>query len=165
MKPILIAYATATNSTKDVAESIGNVLQDAGHSVVISEINQPVDLADYSAVIVGAPINGFKWLPVATQFINAQSEELRNVPVALFALSYFVATTRESIRAKMRNALKAESDAIGAKAVHVFGGKLANTIPAFPRFFLGIPKSAPADARDWNEIAVWAEELSNNLLQ
>lgn len=165
MKPLLITYATATNSTKEVAERIGQLLQDAGHSVVVSEIDQTINLNDYSAVIVGAPINGFRWLPVATQFINARSEELRNMPVALFALSYFVATTRQPIRTKMRNALTTESDAIGAKAVRVFGGKLANTIPAFPRFFLGIPKSAPADVRDWNEIAVWAEELSNNLLQ
>ena len=53
---ILVAYATASGSTIEVAKAIADALSQDGANVDLQNIKDIKDLSSYNAIIVGAPM-------------------------------------------------------------------------------------------------------------
>ena len=83
MSKILVAYATKSGSTTEVANAIAEELQATGAEVDVRTIEGAGDLTPYDAVVVGAPmIHG--WHHEATKFLAKNQQALSRKRVALF---------------------------------------------------------------------------------
>ena len=97
---ILVAYATHTGSTADVAMAVGEQLRDRGFEVHVAEVTQTGPVCGYQAVVLGSAVNGGRWLPEAVQFVDNNQAALRAVPVAVFSLHIMNAGDDERSRRK-----------------------------------------------------------------
>ena len=77
---ILVAYASRTGSTAEVAEAIGQTLAESGAQVDVLPVQDIKDLAPYRAVVAGSAIRGGKWLPEALQFMQTYQAALAQKP-------------------------------------------------------------------------------------
>jgi menaquinone-dependent protoporphyrinogen oxidase len=84
MKKILIAYATKSGSTAEIAQYIGKELRALGSAAEVLPIGEVKNLNAYDAVIVGAPMI-LGWHREAVNFLKANEPILKEKPVACFA--------------------------------------------------------------------------------
>jgi menaquinone-dependent protoporphyrinogen oxidase len=83
MNNVLVAYATKSGSTADVAHAIGEEIEKSGAQVDVLALGQVNDLTLYDAVVLGAPML-MGWHPGAVQFLGKNQKALSQTPVALF---------------------------------------------------------------------------------
>lgn len=82
-KPILVAYATNSGSTENVAQILADELGKAGLPAQVRRVEEVKDLTSYSAVIVGGPMI-MGWHRAAVSFIRRHGRELAQMPAAYF---------------------------------------------------------------------------------
>ncbi len=163
MGTVLIAYISKAGSTKEIAEEIGRVLGENGIQTEIQELLKLQDIDDYSAVVIGAPINGFRWLPEAEKFIEDHKAQLEKKQTAYFIVSYLIKTARASLRKKMGQTLEKAKSIVAPISEGYFGGKVDADFPALFRLMFGVKKDTPLDVRNWDEVRAWAAELAARL--
>jgi menaquinone-dependent protoporphyrinogen oxidase len=97
---ILVAYATNSGSTVDVAKAVGEELAQAGNRVEVRPIKEltAADLSGYRAVIVGAPMI-LGWHREAAGFVRSNREALAKVPTAFFATAMRLTKTGDAVPA------------------------------------------------------------------
>jgi menaquinone-dependent protoporphyrinogen oxidase len=83
MKKILVAYATNSGTTAEVAKAIQEEIQKSGSQVDLLPIDAVVDLQSYTAMVLGAPMI-MGWHPAALQFLHRHKAALANKPLAIF---------------------------------------------------------------------------------
>ncbi|MBN1537723.1 MAG: hypothetical protein JW908_13380 [Anaerolineales bacterium] len=84
MKPkILIAYASHSGSTAEMAQVIGQELSLAGAQVDVKSVKSACNPGEYQAAIVGAPMI-MGWHTDAAKFVKQYQTILKNLPVAFF---------------------------------------------------------------------------------
>ena len=86
---VLVAYATRSGSTQEVAESIAATLRDAGLEVDILPIRNVRILMGYRLLVLGAPLYMFRWHKDALAFLSRHQQALEELSVAVFALGPF----------------------------------------------------------------------------
>jgi menaquinone-dependent protoporphyrinogen oxidase len=160
MKKVLIAYGTKTGSTKEVAEEIGKVLGSCGIRAEVSPFSAAQDLEGYSGYILGAPVNGMRWLPEALAFVNANQAAMRGKPVAYFLLSVVMSGGRPGLRKMIPNCLDPARAVLEPVSVGTFGGRMQSDPPFILRLMFGIKKDCPRDGRNWEEIRAWAKGMA-----
>jgi menaquinone-dependent protoporphyrinogen oxidase len=84
---ILITYASAKGSTREIAERMAERLEVFGRPVECLPIKEvrTASLPNYSAIIVGSAIHG-TWLLYACRFICSNAAVLREKPVWAFSV-------------------------------------------------------------------------------
>ena len=82
---ILIAYATMSGSTQEIAEFVAGELTDQGWTAELRPCREVNDLQDYRAVVIGAPLYMFHLHKDAVRFIQRHQKRLIDLPVAVFA--------------------------------------------------------------------------------
>lgn len=80
---ILVAYATASGSTIEVAKAIADSLSQDGANVDLQNIKDIKDLSSYNAIIVGAPMI-LGWHRDIVSFNVENQDRFKQVPVAYF---------------------------------------------------------------------------------
>jgi menaquinone-dependent protoporphyrinogen oxidase len=159
MKKALIAYASATGSTAEVAAAIGKTLSGRGFAVEVRPVKDNPPVAGYAAVLIGSAIQGGKPLPEAAGFIRANREALQEVATALFLVHFFFRGDGEG-DVKMRESYVEEIRPLLPRApVRFFAGRFDSRTTAY-----GLPKwlarlTPTIDRRDWGKIRAWAEKL------
>mgnify|MGYP000082406068 FL=1 len=159
---ILVAFATRYGSTQGVAEKIAATLREQGLDVDLELLRQVKSLAEYSAVVMGAPLYMFHWHKDALHFLSQQRESLMKIPVAIFALGPWHNEEKEfqEVRAQLDKEL-AKFSWLTPQAVEIFGGKFDPNTLTFPHNLIPAIKNMPAsDIRDWEKIRAWANELA-----
>ena len=165
MENLLIAYYSKTGSTKEVSEKIGIALKEFNFNVDVLPMTEISSIEGYDAVIIGAPINGFRWVPEADQFIGRFKEDLLKRPVFTFCLSYLSHYPRPFFRNMIRNNYEKSNAGLAPVKTAVFGGISMNGagFPTFIRWVFGVPSNIPADTREWLQIMKWAKDLGTEL--
>lgn len=156
---ILVAYASKHGTTREVAESIAATLAELGLEVELEEAGRVRDVGRYGAVVVGGGLYRGKWHADARRLLKRSRHELAARPLAVFGMgpdSLEASKVAES-RQQLERALATVPE-LEPIAVAIFGGALEPESWHFP--FNRLPAF---DARDWDAIRAWAEEIARQL--
>jgi len=154
---VLVAYATAYGSTREIAEKVGEVLKTKGMKVDVSDVKDVSDVSSYEAAVIGAPVMKFNFLPAAKKFVKSNKEALAKIPVAYFSLGFKMMEDTQERREWMMNKLKVVTKVVEPVDVGLFGGKYKKPEKGFAFPF------PEGDWRDWAKITAWAEGLADKL--
>lgn len=92
---ILVAYTTNAGSTQEVAETIGETLNQDGMVVDVRQIKNVGDISAYGAVLVGGPmVMGLHQRML--KFLRKHQKALSQVPVAYFFTAMSLTKTTET---------------------------------------------------------------------
>jgi len=160
MTSVLVAYATKYGTTREVADAIGQALSEQGIRVDVRPAGEVRDLTGYSAVVLGTAMYYFMLRREAKRFLARHRKTLSNLPVALFALGPFNDTPEELASARVPvDKYLAKSSWLSPVAVGIFGGRHDPSALRFPDNNPAMRNMPPSDARDWEAIGKWANEL------
>ncbi len=166
---VLVTYATRYGSTQEVAEKVAATLREGGLEVDLQPMRQVRDLAEYRAVVLGAPLYIGSLLKDARRFLAKHQAALAGKPAALFALG----PTMNAADEKEWQGAREQLDQALAKVawfkpidVELFGGKYDPDKLRFPDSLLASLPASPihgmpaTDLRDWAAIEAWAKRLA-----
>ena len=84
MKRIFITYATWAGSTRSIAEEIGDVIKQNGHTVTLANVNDVSSLSEFDGIVLGTSIHAGQTVRSFRKFLKNYIEQLSSLPVALF---------------------------------------------------------------------------------
>ncbi len=168
---ILIAYASNSGSTAEVATAIGEALCEEGNTVETKWIKNVKAIDNYDAVIIGSPILYENWMPEAREFVKNNQNILKNMPVSYFITCMAMSRKEE---AGLQQAIEYSDKLIAlvpqVKPISVgrFAGVLDySKIPFFTSILVKVVmashKVKEGDYRDWNAIRSWAKSIDFHL--
>ncbi|MCP4540014.1 MAG: twin-arginine translocation signal domain-containing protein [Chloroflexi bacterium] len=168
---ILVTYASQCGSTGEIAETIGQVLCEAGAAVDVRPAKSVNDVGPYQAVVVGSAIQRSQWLPEAVDFVKMHQDALSQIPVAYFlaclAMTEDTDNARRSATAFL-DPVRQQAPRVQPVDIGLFAGKLDfDKLPGM--FQLVWPLTAGGDVgegdyRDWETIRNWAANLHPRLV-
>lgn len=153
---VLVACASKHGTTREVAESIAATLEELGLAVEREDAREVRQVAGYDAVVVGGGLYNGRWHADARRFLKRHRRALAGVPLAVFGMgpdSLEESKVAQS-RAQLDRALAAVPE-LEPIAITIFGGALKPEEWRFP-----LNRLPAFDARDWDAIRSWAEELA-----
>ena len=166
---ILVTAASRHNATNEVAQAIANTLTRAGLDVVVRRPEEVGHLANYEGVVLGSAIYAGRWLKPAKDLIERTSTRAEfGLPNAGTRLGRehggYMTTTLTPILTSAPAATRTMVELSGARAHHLFGGRLDRRDLGFAeRAMVSMVGAADGDYRPWNEIEAWAEEIAASL--
>lgn len=80
---VLIAYATNSGSSREVAEAVAGELEKSGMTADVRRLEEIEDLRPYGAVVLGGPMI-MGWHRGAVKFLKKHRSALSQMPVAYF---------------------------------------------------------------------------------
>ncbi|MEZ4668121.1 MAG: flavodoxin domain-containing protein [Anaerolineae bacterium] len=165
---ILVAYATRTGSTREVAEFVAQILRKAGAEVDVRLAREIFDLSWYDGVVLGTAIRDKHALPEAITFAQRHQRQMRDMPVAYFTLGITMIENTPQNRQLATGYIEPLLQAKQPVSLGLFAGRIDQSLLSWPRrLLLSLFKSGPmaeADHRDWDKIRDWAEGLIPVLL-
>jgi menaquinone-dependent protoporphyrinogen oxidase len=93
MTRILIAYASHSGSTREIAQFLCADLSTRGYVVDARPLEEISDLAPYASIIAGGLLYRFGWHPDVTRFLEKNLYELQKKRVALFVTGMHLVKT------------------------------------------------------------------------
>lgn len=159
MSTVLVVYATKHGSTREVAADVSRVLQQRGFETEISPARAVKSLERYQAVVIGGALYMGRWHKDARRFLKRRRRELAAVPLAIFAMGPKSTEPEELERAgaQLTRALVTVPE-LRPVSTAIFGGVIDPAKLRFP--FKNMPAG---DARDWQTIQAWGEEVAREL--
>jgi len=94
MRNILVAYATNSGTTEEVAKVVSEELGKNGAAVTVRPVAEVSSLEGYDAVVVGAPMI-MGWHRDAMRFVKQHAQALSAVPTACFIMAMSLTQTGE----------------------------------------------------------------------
>lgn len=154
---VLIAYATKHGSTREVAETLRDELEELGLQAETAPAAEVDDLASYDGVIVGGSLYMGRWHGDAVRFLQRHRESLTGLPFAVFAMGPQTIEAHDitGARTQLDRSL-AKAKAREPEAVAIFGGVVDPTKLRFP-----LNRLPASDARDWESIRAWAGTVAH----
>jgi menaquinone-dependent protoporphyrinogen oxidase len=162
-KRILVAYASGSGSTREVAEAIAAEIEGEGLNCVVQHVSKANNVALYSGVVIGSSIRIGRWLPEAVACLERIKTELTNKPVAYFTTCLTMiddtAENRQTVLNYMAPLLKMTPD------VHPIGlGLFAGSLDPSRRAIM-VGDGPQGDYRDWDAIRAWAKKIQAILIE
>lgn len=157
---ILVAYASKTGSTAEIAQAVGKELQSAGYSIDVIEMKNISSVAGYDAIIIGGPMYMGKVIGDVGKFVGRYRDSLSKLPVAAFTVGLAPVSKDPAQVDNAMKMLRASISPLQPVAEAVFAGRVDPTKLSFiQRKMTEMAKSPVGDFRDWDAIAQWAREL------
>jgi menaquinone-dependent protoporphyrinogen oxidase len=159
---VLVAVASRHGATREIADAIGLALNSEGLTASVVPVADAGDLAGYDAFVLGSAVYMGRWLDPARTFVEHGSEALSRRPTWLFS-SGPIGTP---LRPEEREAVDVD-DVISktrARGHKLFAGKLDKHALGFGERAVMLAFHADdGDYRDWEEIALWARDVAQEL--
>jgi menaquinone-dependent protoporphyrinogen oxidase len=163
-KKILIAYASKSGTTRDIAQAIGKSLTDKGADASIQPVKSVASLDGIAAVVIGSGIRMGRWLPEAEDFVRKNETRLKQMPTAFFTVHLLHLDDGETSRAQRQAYTQAVRQILTPKTEVFFSGRLEFArLTIFERWISKAMKAQEQDLRDWNKIRTWAQGLCPTL--
>ncbi len=162
---VLIAYASRQGSTRLVAQSIGNILKDAGIKVDVKNVNDVKEISSYTGVIIGSAGKSGKLLTDARKFAVKFRDDIKNLKTAYFTVCFAETDEVEKDLMNAEYSLEPLKEIKEPVCLGLFAGKPdIKSLRGFLRYILRKVKSEGADDLNWDDIESWAGELKEKLL-
>ena len=165
-KKVLVAYSTKYRATAEIAEKIGEVLQQAGLQADVLPADRVSDLSAYQGVVLGSAVYIGRWRKEATNFLKANEQALSGKAVWLFSSGPTgEGDALELVQGwRFPGKLQPVADRIGPRDTAVFhGASDVNKLNFIERWMLNRVKAPVGDFRDWEAIAAWATAIADDL--
>ena len=163
---ILVAYASKHGSTKEIAEKIGEVLNQEGFQAEVLTANDVRDLTTYDAVILGSAVYIANWRKEAISFLQANEKILAERPVWLFSSGPSGEGDPVELLKGWRfpAAQQLIADRIQPRDIAVFHGHVSiKKLNPIEKWMINKVKGPVGDFRDWDAIASWAKSIAVEL--
>ena len=155
---VLVTAATKYGATGEIAQAIGQVLNERGVDTTVLPPDQVEAVDDYEAVVLGSGVYAGHWLKPAKEFVDRNRNALAARPVWLFSSG------------PIGDPPKPEEDPVDvaelmqttkAREHRLFAGKLERQQLSFPEKAMMVAfRVKDGDFRDWEEIKGWAAEIA-----
>ena len=163
---ILIAYATKYGATQEIAEKIGEVINQAGLSADVQAVKNVNDLSPYGAVVLGSAVYIGNWRKTAANFLKENAALLKEREVWIFSSGPVGDGDPIDLLDGWRLPGKLEPvvENIQPQDVVVFHGAVFETKMNFIEKWMMNNMGSPAgDFRDWKAITAWAQSIAEAL--
>jgi menaquinone-dependent protoporphyrinogen oxidase len=166
---VLVGYASAHGSTREIAERIGAVIARHGIRTEVRSMNAVDDSHRYRVFVLGSAVHNQAWLAEATDFVHGNSELLAGRPVWAFSVG-----TPAALRGPWRRVTEQEEARIMAglpATVPLRGHRLLSGVirrdqlPIAGRVMFRLMGCHYGDFRDWAEIDAWADGIARELAE
>lgn len=168
--PVLIAYATRSGSTADVADAICTTLREAGLAAHASPVDAVTSLEGTTTLVLGAPLYIGRLPKEFHNFLHLHQKQLARLTPWCFILgptrtqpTDFASARKQAERQLRRYPWLQPAD------LHIFGGRWdVRLLPSPFRFLQRIPgnplgKIPVQDIRDWPAIRAWSAAIAQTL--
>ena len=159
---VLVADSSKHGSTREIAESIGSTLRQAGVGADVVDAAGVASLDAYDAVVVGSALHLGRWMRPARELVQGHLDELRAKPVWLFSsgpLGRNIADPADAAEGVRLCGLVAGRDH------RLFPGKADKAQLGFvERRILSMVKNPYGDHRDWAVIGSWAVSIAHDVV-
>ena len=164
---LLVTYASKYGATREIAEKIGNVLQQSGLRADVVPVKEVLGITGYQAVILGSAVYIGKWQKEAAEFLQKFEQTLAQLPVWFFSSG----PTGEGDPAELLEGwrlpveLQPIAERIQPRDIAVFGGFINPEKVNFieKTAVKNIVKKPFGDFRDWDRIVTWANMVADAL--
>jgi menaquinone-dependent protoporphyrinogen oxidase len=161
---ILVAYASKSGTTAEVAEAIAEALREQGLTVEVLPVQTVTGLEEYRAVILGSGVRVGKWLPEALSFARKHQSLLAELPLAIFTVHMLLTGNDEASRNGRAAYTAPVREMLQPRAEAFFAGRIdLSRLSLIERLMTKAVKAPEADERDWAAIRQWAERLPEEL--
>ena len=161
----LIAYATRTGTTAEIAETIARTLAARGETVEVLPFEGVTDLSRYDGVLLGSAVRFGQWLPEAQKFVEAHSADLGRRPTAIFTVHGLNLGDDETSRSQRQAYLTGVRNFVQAKTEGFFAGKIdLSKLKFFERVLAKAVKGAGVSQVDLEAVRSWTEDVYGKLL-
>jgi menaquinone-dependent protoporphyrinogen oxidase len=162
---VLVAYATAKGSTREIANRIASRLHSSGTAVDCRSVDDVISLDQYSTVIIGSAVHGQKWLPDATRFLERERERLENRQLWAFSVGMgagLPSWIRERAMRGEEKKLRAKIETYVKPREHVLfsGTYTSDEMPGCFRVIYSCFGGRFGDLREWDKIDQWADRIA-----
>jgi menaquinone-dependent protoporphyrinogen oxidase len=158
---VLVTAASKYGATTEIAEAIGQVLEEEGATVAVLPIEQVASVEGFDAVVVGSAVYAGHWMQAARDFVARHSHDLSPRPVWLFSSGPVGDPPKPKEEAVDVAGLVATT---GAVEHRTFGGRLARSSLRFPdRAIVAALRVPDGDFRDFGEIRAWGRAIARAL--
>lgn len=160
MTRVLVTFASKMGSTKEIADAIGARLTKRGHLAEVRPVETVDSIDGYDAIVLGSAVYAARWRPEAVRFARRHHRPLVERKVWLFESGWLGKRPEDLIASP---GARRRARRFGAPAPVVFGGRLD---PDRATGFMdrALAKRMSGDARDWDEIASWADRVADALV-
>jgi len=164
MVSVLVGYATAHGSTREIADRIADRLAADDVKVELRPMTDVREVEGYDAVVLGSAVHDQRWLPEAAAFADRLRSELVAKPLWAFSVGMPGALARPLRSLGMREEAKiraADVEPLGPRDHRLFTGVVrAEHFPRFGRVVLRLMGGRFGDFRDWAAIDRWTDEIA-----
>jgi len=163
---VLVAYASKYGATAEIAEKIGQVINQAGLQVDVLPVKSVKDLKPYNAVVLGSAAYMFRWRPEAVAFLKKNKGLLAELPMWLFSSGPLGKGDPVQLLKGQRypKALEPLIEYIRPRDIAVFHGFVnMEKLNFFERLAFQKASDFQGDFRDWDAITSWANTIANAL--
>ncbi len=159
---VVIVVGSKHGSTRSIAEAVGDELRDRGLEVSIADADAAdVSLDGYDAAVIGSAIYVGRWMKDARNFLEANRESLRKMPLWLFSSGPL---GDESPKPDDLADVRAFADDVQARDHRIFAGSLNKAdLNLAERAAVRMVHAPYGDAREWGEIRSWAQTIAAEL--
>lgn len=170
---VLVAFATRSGSTGEIAERIAQRLRTGGHDADAEPVSDAVHVTAYDAFVIGSAVYLGRWQKEAVRFVQRNRSTLADRPTWLFSSGPLgteptLAGIDQRDGAVNPAELAALTEAARPRGHHVFFGALnPDHLGLGPRVMRLTPAGrklfVEGDFRDWTEIEAWTDEIAGAL--
>ena len=163
---VLIAYGSKYGSTAEIAQAIGQVLEESGLEADVRSAETVADVTPYQAVVLGSGVYAGSWRKEAAQFLESHQAELAQRPVWLFSSGPSGQGDPVELLDGWRfpEAQKPIADRISPRDMAVFHGNIdRDKLNLAERLIVKAVKGEFGDFRDWDAIRTWAADIASTL--
>ncbi|WP_406404276.1 flavodoxin domain-containing protein [Streptomyces sp. NBC_00879] len=164
---LLVGYATAHGSTREIAERLGARLGETGLKADVRSMADVEDADAYEAFVLGSAVHGQAWLAPAKDFLRRNGELLGARPVWIFSVGM-----PGALRGPCKRMADAEKPAITRDlpgSIPYQGHRLLSGVitrdqlPFTGRVAFRLMGCRYDDFRDWPAVDAWAAEIAREL--
>ena len=171
---VLVAYASALGSTREIAQHMATRMAAALDpveglgGVECRSVEEVGSLTGYEAVVVGSAIHNQAWLPPALEFLTQHGPELSKRPVWAFSVGMSDGLPKlfrgRGAELQKQRLEQTQFQDVSLRGHAVFSGVYeASQLSAPLRTLFRLSGGQFGDLRDWSAIDAWTDQIRGEL--